>query len=148
MQLLIEDQNKMTWKHFIVLPFVILFIRQLILYLQDPSNALERVEAKLKNVPNVGRLSDFKVKDEIVIAAVACGGLERLEELSVMMKSAIIFSQSRPLKFIIFTDNLASDIEKILKYWKQHSKQSLSWDIRPPLYPPLSEVIRMILLVH
>ena len=118
-----------------------LFIRQLILYLQDPSESLERVEAKLRNVRRVGSLSEFQVKDEVVIAAVACGGLERLEELSVMMKSAIIFSQSRPLKFLIFTDNLASDIEKILKYWKEHSKQSLSWDIRPPLYPPLSEVV-------
>ena len=48
-------------------------------------------------------------------AAVACGGLDRLEELSVMMKSAVIFSQSKPLKFLIFTDQLGPDIEKILK---------------------------------
>ena len=74
------------------------------------------------------------------LSAVACGGHERLEELSVMMKSAIIFSQSKPLKFLIFTDNLALEIEKLLDFWKPYFKKGLSWDIRPVLYPPLSKV--------
>ena len=101
------------------------------------------MESRLKNVskpPSTISKSSSNFTHEIIITAVACGGLERLEELSVMMKSAVIFSQSRPLKFLIFTDNLASDIEKILKFWKPYSKHGLSWDIRPPLYPPLSEV--------
>ena len=108
----------------------------------DPSEELKRVESRLKNVSKLDTISksSSNFTHEIIITAVACGGLERLEELSVMMKSAIIFSQSRPLKFIIFTNNLASDIEKILKFWKPYSKHGLSWDIRPPLYPPLSEV--------
>lgn len=109
----------------------------------DPSEALKRVESRLKNVskpPSPISKSSSNFTHEIIITAVACGGLERLEELSVMMKSAVIFSQSRPLKFLIFTDNLASDIEKILKFWKPYSKHGLTWDIRPPLYPPLSKV--------
>ena len=102
------------------------------------------MESRLKNVskppPGTISKSSSNFTHEIIITAVACGGLERLEELSVMMKSAVIFSQSRPLKFLIFTDNLASDIEKILKFWKPYSKHGLTWDIRPPLYPPLSKV--------
>ena len=86
--------------------------------------------------------SQSNFTSEIVISAVACGGPERLEELSVMMKSAVIFSQSKPLKFLIFTDHLALDIEKILNFWKPYSKNGLSWDIRPVLYPPLSKVCK------
>ena len=52
----------------------------------------------------------------------------------------MIFSQKQKLKFLIFTDTLARDIEKILKHWQQFSKHGLIWDIRPPLYPPLTEV--------
>ena len=130
----------MSLKHYILLPCLLIFIRQLILYFQDPTEKLKIVEENLKNISKIGILPKFHFNNEIVIAAVACGGLDRLEELSVMMKSAVIFSQSKPLKFLIFTDQLGPDIEKILKYWKQFSKYGLSWDIRPPLYPPLSEV--------
>ena len=83
--------------------------------------------------------------DEIVIAAVACGGLERLAELSVMMKSAVLMMNKhnlndKTLKFLIFTNNLARETEKLLNDWKQKSNQTLTWDIRPPLYPPMREI--------
>ena len=101
------------------------------------------MESRLQNISKINPTSNSKSNfnhHEIVISAVACGGHERLEELSVMMKSAIIFSQSKPLKFLIFTDNLALEIEKLLDFWKPYFKKGLSWDIRPVLYPPLSKV--------
>ena len=110
--------------------------RQLILFLQDPSAAVNRVQNRLLSMEVSSEFEKVKVPEEIVIAAVACGNIERLGELSVMIKSAVIFSK-KPLKFVIFTDNLARDIEKVLTYWKQFKE--FSWDIRPPLYPPLTD---------
>ena len=43
------------------------------------------------------------------------------------------------MKFLIITDNLVNETEKILKSWKEKISQNLTWDIRPPLYPPLTE---------
>ena len=44
------------------------------------------------------------------------------------------------MKFLIFTDNLARETEKLLNEWKHKTNQNLTWDIRPPLYPPLNEI--------
>ena len=44
------------------------------------------------------------------------------------------------MKFLIFTDNLARETEKLLNEWKHKTNQNLTWDIRPPLYPPLNEL--------
>ena len=133
---LTSKHHNMSWKTYIILPILILLGRQTLLYLQDPSEALEKVQNRLKSVKNVEKVTKNDVSKEVVIAAVACGNLERLGELSVMIKSALIFSK-QPLKFIIFTDHLARDIEKILTYWNQF--KDFTWDIRPPLYPPLTE---------
>ena len=81
----------MSLKQYVLLPCLLIFIRQLILYFQDPTEKLKIVEENLKNISKIGILPKFHFNNEIVIAAVACGGLDRLEELSVMMKSAVIF---------------------------------------------------------
>ena len=102
----------MSYKTYIVLPILILLGRQTLLYLQDPNEALNKVQDKLRNMKIADKFNQIEVSNEVTIAAVACGNLERLGELSVMIKSAVIFSNT-PLKFIIFTDYLARDIEKI-----------------------------------
>ena len=129
-----------SWKTIILLPVILVLSRQLLLYLQDPTESLKIMETRLKTLQN----SDLKKVnfnlEEIVIAAVSCGGVERLGELSVMLKSAVLFSQTKKLKFLIFTDNLSRDVEKLLKHWQKFSKTGFSWDIRPPLYPPLNKI--------
>ena len=112
-------------------------------YVLDPSKSLKNMRLPSKVVAISEDLflnSSYNIPHEIVISTAACGGLYRLEELSVMIKSALIFSQSRPVKFLIFTDNLSSDVEKLLTDWKPYSKHGLSWDIRPPSFPSLSKV--------
>lgn len=134
--------NKMGWKKYIFLPLFLIQLRQLILHLQDPTKAVERVQERLSKLSAVKSAENFTInQDEIVLAAVACGDLTRLDELSTMLKSAVIFNRTKKLKFLIFTDNLAQDIEKILKYWQDKvSHTQFTWDIRPPLYPPLTKV--------
>ena len=134
-----ESTDKMSTlkkRYIFYLPILMILGRQLILFLQDPSAAVNRVQNRLLSMEVSSEFGKVKVPEEIVIAAVACGNIERLGELSVMIKSAVIFSK-KPLKFVIFTDNLARDIEKVLTYWKQFKE--FSWDIRPPLYPPLTD---------
>ena len=134
-----ESTDKMSTlkkRYIFYLPILMILGRQLILFLQDPSAAVNRVQNRLLSMEVSSEFEKVKVPEEIVIAAVACGNIERLGELSVMIKSAVIFSK-KPLKFVIFTDNLARDIEKVLTYWKQFKE--FSWDIRPPLYPPLTD---------
>ena len=132
----LQSNNMSTWRHIFYLPILLILGRQLILYLQDPSEAVNRVQSRLLSLKVNNEFEELKIPEEIVIAAVACGNIDRLGELSVMIKSAVIFSTQKPVKFIIFTDNLARDIEKILTYWKQFF--NISWDIRPALYPPLT----------
>ena len=134
-----ESTDKMSTlkkRYIFYLPILMILGRQLILFFQDPSAAVNRVQNRLLSMEVSSEFEKVKVPEEIVIAAVACGNIERLGELSVMIKSAVIFSK-KPLKFVIFTDNLARDIEKVLTYWKQFKE--FSWDIRPPLYPPLTD---------
>ena len=83
-----------SWKIYIILPFFIILTIQTVLYLQDPSGAMIKVQTRLKNLENNKNsekvtFEDFDL-DEIVIAAVACGSISRLAELSVMMKSAVL----------------------------------------------------------
>jgi len=137
----------MSWKTYLFLPLFILLSRQILLYLQDPSSAVIKVQTRLKNVDENNDKNKRKVTtgkfnpNEIVIAAVACGGIERIDELSVMMKSAILMlakhnlNKDKSMKFLIFTDNLARETEKLLNEWKHKTNQNLTWDIRPPLYP-------------
>ena len=114
----------MSLKWFILLPICTIIARQFLIFMQDPSSAWERAEKRLENVPNSpqsARLDSLNL-DEIVIAVVACGNdKQRLEELTVVLKSALIFSKLKRLKFLIFTDLLASAIEKVMKTW-QHTK--------------------------
>lgn len=125
------------WKKYILIPLVILAIRNFILYCQDPSQALEKVKIRLENIGKVSNSKPSKKEENLVIAAVACGrSQQRLGELSVMIKSAVIFTQNIKLKFLIFTDSLGPDIEKLLSELKKF--KDLTWDIRPPLYPPLN----------
>ena len=80
------------WKNYIALPLLILLIRQFILHLQDPTESVSRVKKRLKKLVPIDTEKQKKVNDDvIVITAVACGNIERLEELSVMIKSAVIF---------------------------------------------------------
>ena len=128
----------------VLIPFLLLVSRQLIIYLQDPADSVKILEGKLKifntfQKISVENLTEFKLNKTVVITAVACGGKDRLEELSVMMKSAIIYSQTQPIKFVIFTDQLGPDIEKTLHYWKTFSKQHLSWEIRSPTFTSVAE---------
>ena len=128
----------------VLIPFLLLVSRQLIIYLQDPADSVKILEGKLKifntfQKISVENLTEFKLNKTVVITAVACGGKDRLEELSVMMKSAIIYSQTQPIKFVIFTDQLGPDIEKTLHHWKTFSKQHLSWEIRSPTFTSVAE---------
>ena len=50
------------------------------------------------------------------------------------------FKQNKSMKFLIITDNLATETEKILKSWRENLSLNLTWDIRPPLYPPLNKI--------
>ena len=71
----------MSWKTYLFLPLFILFSRQTLLYLQDPSSAVIKVQTRLKNVDEYNDKNKKKVTfnpNEIVIAAVACGGMERI----------------------------------------------------------------------
>ena len=131
-----DKMSTLKKRYIFYLPILMVLGRQLILFFQDPSAAVNRVQNRLLSMEVNSEFEKVKVPEEIVIAAVACGNIERLGELSVMIKSAVIFSK-KPLKFVIFTDNLARDIEKVLTYWKQFKE--FSWDIRPPLYPPLTD---------
>ena len=135
----LQRNNMSTLRYIFYLPILLILGRQVILYLQDPSEAVNRVQSRLISMKVKSEFEVVKVPEEVVIAAVACGNIERLGELSVMIKSAVIFSSKKPIKFIIFTDHLARDIEKLLTYWKQFKEYSISWDIRPALYPPLTE---------
>ena len=40
---------------------------------------------------------------------------------------------------MIFTDNLAEETTKILTSWKDKMNLNITWDIRPPTYPRLTE---------
>ena len=141
--------TKINFKYYhtivVLIPFLIVVFRQLIIYLQDPAVSVKNLEGKLKNlnrfqkIAEQRKLSEFELNKTVVITAVACGGKDRFEELSVMMKSAIMYSQTQPLKFVIFTDQLGPNIEKILEYWKIFSKQHLSWEIRSPLFTNVAE---------
>ena len=141
--------TKINFKYYhtivVLIPFLILIFRQLIIYLQDPVVSVKNLEGKLKNlnrfqkIAEQRKLSEFELNKTVVITAVACGGKDRFEELSVMMKSAIMYSQTQPLKFVIFTDQLGPNIEKTLEYWKIFSKQHLSWEIRSPSYTNVAE---------
>ena len=142
--------TKINFKYYhtivVLIPFLILVVRQLIIYLQDPAESVKNLEGKLKDlntfhkIPEQGNFkTEFDLNKTVVITAVACGGKDRFEELSVMMKSAIMYSQTQPLKFVIFTDQLGPNIEKTLEYWKIFSKQHLSWEIRSPSYTNVAE---------
>ncbi len=80
-----------------------------------------------------------------IIATVACGNnSKRLEELTVMLKSAVIKSDGLPVKFLIITDSLHEEVEAILNQWKAIPKYStIFWEIRSPVYPMLSEVLKI-----
>jgi hypothetical protein len=146
----------MGWTSYIFVPLFILFCRSALIYIQDPSDALQRVESRLENLSKksvgkgqkVSENVDIDASAAVVIAAVACGGPERMEELSVMLKSAVIFSSNKyPLKFLIFTDKLAQELNEMLKKWKIHHK-NITWDIRYPQYPELLEVKYFIFRVY
>ena len=146
--------TKINFKYYhtivVLIPFLILVFRQLIIYLQDPAESVKILEGKLKKLNTSQKIAEqgkniteLELNKTVVITAVACGGKDRFEELSVMMKSAIMYSQTQPLKFVIFTDQLGPNIEKTLEYWKIFSKQHLSWEIRSPSYTNVAEASKL-----
>jgi hypothetical protein len=117
---------------------------QVLRYYQNIEPALARLEKKLKNTKESSLSRDDIVRDvagdSIVIGLVACGsGHVRISELSVVLKSAILFSK-HPLKFVIFTDKLKEDIVELLSRWNSSDKYvPLEWDIREPSYPEVNK---------
>lgn len=122
----------------ILVPLVILLTRQLLIQWQDPSQAIQKVKQRLGMLENSNAGDHFNAGTEVMIAAVACGRSQsRLQELSVMIKSAVMFSKTS-LKFLIFTDFLSKEVESLLASLNAvHG--NITWDIRPPLYPPLND---------
>ena len=82
------------WNQYIILPLFLILIGKMVIYLQEPSSAMQKVKTRLKFFENIvinEKVMPTKFNpDEIVIAAVAFGGVERFGELSTMMKSAIL----------------------------------------------------------
>ena len=73
-----------------------------------------KVQTRLKNLEidkssKKVTLNDFN-PNEIVIAAVACGGIERIGELSVMMKSAVLMMTKYGSNKVIYITLLYQDI--------------------------------------
>ena len=84
----------------LVIPLLMLLTRQILIHVQDPSEAISKVKSRLKDLrPTEHVAAAGPEGDVIVIAAVACGNIERLGELSVMSKSAVMFSQKKSVKF-------------------------------------------------
>lgn len=127
----------------IYLPGLVFLVYQGLLFYQSPADSLSVLHQRFNHLPeqrsddpSAGTKYDDK---QVVIAAVACGDEKRLEEVIVMLKSALLYS-SRPLKFVIFTDNLHKQLDDTLKAWKQNAKLvHFEWDIIKPAYPGLSE---------
>lgn len=70
---------------------------------------------------------------DIRIAAVVCGN--RVNETVVMMKSAI-FTNSSPVRFIIFADNLATkSLNKTVSQWPEKILKRMQLDLRPITFP-------------
>ena len=125
------------------LPVTVMCVYQVLRYYQNIEPALVRLEQKLKSTKESGLSREDIVRDAagdaIVIGLVACGsGHVRISEISVVLKSAILFSK-HPLKFVIFTDKLKEDIVELLSRWNSSDKfVPLEWDIREPSYPEVT----------
>ncbi|KAL1464944.1 hypothetical protein WDU94_004544 [Cyamophila willieti] len=72
--------------------------------------------------------------EEITIAIVICGDV--LQEGLTLIKSAIIFQQKHPLKFLIFTEsNLIQSVEEKLSDWQVLKNHSFSFEILNLQFP-------------
>ena len=129
---------------FVYLPVLLFSTYHLLLYLQSTELALVRLESKLKPMMAGTSGQDFAapaadIVDTVVLGLVCCGsGHVRISELSVVIKSAILFSET-PLKFVIFADKLKTDIVRMLTRWRESGKYvHFDWDIREPSYPEVN----------
>ena len=86
------------WNQHIILPLLLIATGKMIIYLQEPSSAMHKVKTRLNFFENIVTNEEVLPTkfnpDEIVIAAVAFGGMERFGELSTMMKSAILMMKN------------------------------------------------------
>ncbi len=119
------------------LPVTLVCLYQLLCYLQNIEHTLTRLEQRLESFKDSE--PDFvrdPLSQTVVIGLVACGtGHVRISEISVVLKSAIIFSK-HPLKFVIFADKLKNEIVELLTKWNSTGTfVKLDWDIREPSYP-------------
>ena len=70
--------------------------------------------------------------DVLNLAFVTCGSKSRLEEVLIMLKSALIFSEV-PINFILFTDSLEPEIREALEAWNKTERfQKITLDARIP----------------
>ncbi len=119
------------------LPVTLVCLYQLLCYYQNIDHTLTILEKRLESFKD--SKPDFvrdPLSETVVIGLVACGtGHVRISEISVVLKSAILFSE-HPLKFVIFTDKLTTEIVELLTKWNSTGKYvKIDWDIREPSYP-------------
>ena len=123
------------------LPLFLFASYNFLLHVQSPHEALARLESRLKPFKSSSNRNQdtshrTELTETIVIGLVCCGtGHVRISELTVVLKSAILFS-TRPLKFVIFADKLKAEIAHLLTRWRATGKfVDFDWDIREPSYP-------------
>ena len=95
-------------------------------------------------------MTDRRSPDEgpLNIAFATCGDKARLEEVSVMLKSAVAFSK-RPINFVVFTDSLGEEISSMVAGWNRTGLfQNLEVDLREPDFPLEDEVVNKSLHMH
>eukprot|EP00095_Tigriopus_kingsejongensis_P003221 maker-scaffold699_size109694-snap-gene-0.19 protein:Tk03221 transcript:maker-scaffold699_size109694-snap-gene-0.19-mRNA-1 annotation:"glycosyltransferase 8 domain-containing protein 4" len=74
--------------------------------------------------------------DQVTIAMVACGSKDRFEEVSIILKSLILFAEV-PFKVVIFTDSLQDEITQFLDPIRASGGDfpEFIYEIREPIYP-------------
>lgn len=140
----------LKWNHVLsrlaLIPICVLVSFHLVRYLQYPTIELRSLNAAMAGIQSVlkqdysedfltgNRSSEAQV---ITIALVACGSKDRFGEVSVILKSLLLFSTS-PFQLVVFTDSLRSEISELLepiRTQKPRQFVDFTYEIKEPNYP-------------
>ena len=69
----------------------------------------------------------------------SCGSKSRFEEVSVLVKSILVFSSAVDVNMIFFTDSLSVEMTRLVDEWNsqrsENSTPKITLDVREPAYP-------------
>ncbi len=139
-----SPSRRRTFNLFVV-PCVAFLVYEALTFVQSPAHVLPELAQRLSRFHcdktcEIEEASSVN-SSSVNVAFVSCGSKSRFEEVSVLVKSILVFSSADEevdaLNLIFFTDSLGDEFRDLVSEWQTQRREgpTVNVDVRRPIYP-------------